>query len=155
MSTSSLNSSDKNWYCYFLKSLVSNKTYNGSTNNLMRRLRQHNGEIKGGAKRTHQSRPWKYYAILAGLPNHKNCLSCEWKLRYPNNKRNKPKKYQGIEGRIKGLNDVLKLDKWTNQCIDLNCNMNLEVWIERDYAHLLIDIPSHINIYIVDEINIS
>ena len=39
------------YYCYIIRSTnpaFSNSTYNGSTNNLVRRLRQHNGEIVGG-----------------------------------------------------------------------------------------------------------
>ena len=43
------------YVCYILKS--GNRTYNGSTNNMRRRLRQHNGEIKGGAKYTRGRRP--------------------------------------------------------------------------------------------------
>ena len=37
-------------YCYFLQS--KNRTYNGYTVDLHRRLRQHNGELAGGAKVT-------------------------------------------------------------------------------------------------------
>ena len=35
------------YYVYLLKSTVSNRTYVGYTVNIKRRLRQHNGEIKG------------------------------------------------------------------------------------------------------------
>lgn len=40
------------YYCYILfqTNLESDLTYNGSTNNLVRRLRQHNGEISGEQK---------------------------------------------------------------------------------------------------------
>ena len=44
------------WYCYLLRNTSEQFkmcTYNGSTNDLKRRLRQHNEEIKGGAKATH------------------------------------------------------------------------------------------------------
>jgi structure-specific endonuclease subunit SLX1 len=34
------------------------RTYIGSTNDLKRRIRQHNGEIKGGARATQTDRPW-------------------------------------------------------------------------------------------------
>jgi predicted GIY-YIG superfamily endonuclease len=48
--------SDKNesWYCYILRNThpkYCNITYNGSTNDPVRRLRQHNEEIKGEQKR--------------------------------------------------------------------------------------------------------
>lgn len=44
------------WYCYILRNKLEqfkHNTYNGSTNNPLRRLRQHNEEIKGGARATH------------------------------------------------------------------------------------------------------
>ncbi len=44
------------WYCYILRNKLEqfkHNTYNGSTNHPMRRLRQHNEEIKGGARATH------------------------------------------------------------------------------------------------------
>lgn len=140
------------WSCYFIRSTTSNRTYNGSTNNLTRRLRQHNGEIKGGAYRTQIGRPWEYFAVLSGLPNHINALSCEWRLRYPSNKHKKESKYKGINGRIIGLNDVLKLDKWTNQCTISNQDMNLQLYILPEFSHLLDHIPSNIYINIVEHI---
>ena len=51
----SLKNNDVNeeWYCYILRNKqpqYSHLTYNGSTNNPKRRLRQHNEEISGGAR---------------------------------------------------------------------------------------------------------
>jgi predicted GIY-YIG superfamily endonuclease len=141
------------WYCYIIKSFDEKYSYNGSTNNPVRRLRQHNGEICGGAYRTKKARPWHYYAILKGLPNHINALSAEWRIRYPSNKRQKEAKYKGINGRIVGLNEVLKLDQWTNQCKIKNKDMNLELFILKDYVHLIDDLPNYIKINIVDHID--
>lgn len=141
------------WYCYIIKSTTSNKTYNGSTNDPIRRLRQHNGEICGGAYRTKTGRPWEYYALLKGMPNHINCLSCEWRIRYPNNRRKKEAKYRGVNGRIVGLNEVLKLDRWTKQCQTFNKEMELELWIQKGYDGLITDLPENIRINIVDRID--
>ena len=40
------------YYIYLLHHENKNRTYLGITNNIRRRWRQHNGEIKGGAKAT-------------------------------------------------------------------------------------------------------
>jgi len=127
------------WYCYLLKSATNkhNRTYNGSTNDLTRRLRQHNGEIAGGAKATSRNRPWHYYAILSGFPDHNNALSCEWRIKHPTNSRRRPAKYCGVNGRILGLNEVLKLEKWTKPCVHLNKDMNLRLWVLEPYDKLL------------------
>lgn len=51
---------------YILRSTTSpDKFYCGSTNNIHRRIRQHNGEISGGAKYTTGYRPWAIAAIIA------------------------------------------------------------------------------------------
>lgn len=39
--------------CYALENGRTNKSYTGQTNNFERRIRQHNGELKGGARYTH------------------------------------------------------------------------------------------------------
>ena len=47
-----------------------NYTYLGITNNFKRRLRQHNGEIKGGAKYTHSFKGngiWECYLHIVNL----------------------------------------------------------------------------------------
>jgi len=44
------------WVVYLLR-CADNSFYCGITNNLEKRLRQHNGEIKGGAKYTQSRRP--------------------------------------------------------------------------------------------------
>lgn len=47
---------DKVWGVYLLK-CRDNSLYCGVTNDMQRRLRQHNGELKGGAKYTQAKRP--------------------------------------------------------------------------------------------------
>jgi len=46
---------DCEWFVYMLINKNSTIPYIGKTNDLERRLRQHNGELKGGAKRTHRA----------------------------------------------------------------------------------------------------
>ena len=46
------------WVVYVLVSGDGRRTYVGVTNDLARRLEQHNGERPGGAKSTRAGRPW-------------------------------------------------------------------------------------------------
>jgi len=148
------------YYCYILKNDYLphiQRTYNGSTVNPKRRIRQHNGIIKGGAKYTRSfgNSTWKIYVIIKGLPDYSNCLQCEWRIKHPDNKRKRPSKYNSVKGRIIGLIEVLKLDKWTNNSIFNNCDMNLEVWVEKEYEELFVNIPENIKINFVDEVNLE
>jgi structure-specific endonuclease subunit SLX1 len=59
-----------------------NRTYIGATKNLARRLRQHNGEVKGGARYTGVGRPWIIAWYLTGSPHWNTTLSCEWYLKF-------------------------------------------------------------------------
>ena len=94
------------YYCYILGN-ENNSTYNGCTNNLKRRLRQHNGEITGGAKATRNKGPWNYICIMEGFTDKIAALKCEWKIKHPTGKRRRPICYSGVKGRIKSLNLVL------------------------------------------------
>jgi len=47
---------DKQWFIYVV-SCFDNSLYCGITTDLKRRLKQHNGELKGGAKYTRSRRP--------------------------------------------------------------------------------------------------
>lgn len=140
------------FYCYILKN-DTNKTYNGYTVNPKRRVRQHNQEIKGGAKYTKKYNGWEMYVLITGFPDSANALQCEWKIKHPNNKTYyKNKKYNSVEGRIIGLSEVLKQDKWTNNSTKLNSESNFTVWIKKEYSHLLIDLPNNITVIPVENI---
>lgn len=68
------------WVVYILRSVTSPmRTYAGATNNIIRRIRQHNGELAGGAVATKTTRPWKIHALVYGFQNDKcRALRCEW-----------------------------------------------------------------------------
>ena len=130
------------WYCYLLRNTqfqYSHLTYNGSTNDLRRRLRQHNEEIVGGARYTHgRGGGWEYYALLTGFPDHKNALSCEWRIKHSNGKPGKrPKEHCGMTGRIVSLNEILKLERWTKQCTHENKNHQFTLYVADDVVHYL------------------
>jgi putative endonuclease len=59
--------SDNNYIVYLLINSSNNCTYVGSTNNPTRRIRQHNGELVGGAKYTSSMKKegeWVYYGQI-------------------------------------------------------------------------------------------
>lgn len=71
-------------YCYILWNISRTHTYAGYTNNLTRRLRQHNKEICGGAKSTSKNGPWEFaFQITSNseLWDRKRALSFEYYLK--------------------------------------------------------------------------
>ena len=147
------------WFCYLLRNVLpefSNLTYNGSTNNPVRRLRQHNKEICGGAKftsRTHGG--WEIYCLMSGFPDHVNALQAEWVIKHCLRKPGpRPKKYCGVAGRIRGLNEVLPLENWTSKSTIDNRTSSFKLHIVKDmvsYLDLSL-IPLNIEVIIVDKI---
>jgi len=58
------------------------KIYTGYTANSDIRLRQHNGEIKGGARSTRRYRPWKYHFKITGFKSKAEARSFEYKMKH-------------------------------------------------------------------------
>jgi predicted GIY-YIG superfamily endonuclease len=111
----------KNFYCYILFD-NNDRTYNGYTVDLKRRLRQHNGALVGGARATKKGGPWEFLAILTSP-----CWDCistamqhEWSIKYPTRKRPRPKAFNGAKGRLNSLEDVFKHMQTLN-CEKVSC----------------------------------
>ncbi|XP_024630630.1 structure-specific endonuclease subunit slx1 isoform X2 [Medicago truncatula] len=51
------------------------KTYVGVTTNFPRRLKEHNGDLKGGAKASRAGRPWICACIVCGFTNRSEVAS--------------------------------------------------------------------------------
>ena len=75
--------------CYILRSTVANKVYIGFTTDFAHRIRQHNGEIVGGAKRTERFRPWIPVSVIQGFFEQHSARRFEYRLQHP---RSKPRK---------------------------------------------------------------
>lgn len=66
-------------YCLESLSRVgSTATYIGFTVSPYRRLRQHNGEVTAGARRTRKRQPWSFVAVVRGFVSQTVGLQFEW-----------------------------------------------------------------------------
>jgi predicted GIY-YIG superfamily endonuclease len=77
-----------NYVVYVLKNTTHNKTYVGITNNTTRRIRQHNGELVGGAKYTSTNKgdgEWYFYGFIKNVNKHLS-LSFEKKIKLKSRK---------------------------------------------------------------------
>ena len=97
----------KDYRVYLLYHTIHNRTYLGITNNKERRIRQHNGEIKGGAKYTTAFKgegEWKYYMYVSNLTKSES-LSIE---RTAKNKRRGAKGTSAVDKRLYALLPILE-----------------------------------------------
>ena len=72
---------DKEICCYMMVDTTDcpvRKSYRGYTVNLPRRLRQHRGEIKGGARATRRFADCQIAAYTTGFTTKREALSYEW-----------------------------------------------------------------------------
>jgi len=104
-------------YCCYILTNERGNTYVGSTNNLTRRLRQHNGIISGGARSTRGKGPWRVLCTVACVDetqqlDHSLNLSMEWHLRNPDKKHRH--EYYGVDGRLKSVDKLLLNSKFNH-----------------------------------------
>ena len=100
---------EKPWMCYCLES-ATGSTYIGSSVDVDRRLRQHNGELKGGARATARGSGWKRVCHVVGFPDSKAALQFEWKWKRVSQKLNG----RPIERRIAALLEMLNQENTTS-----------------------------------------
>ena len=84
-----------------------NRSYIGMTNDFLKRWKQHNNILKGGAKYTtkHQG-SWTPLCIVDGFQTKSEAMQCEWKL----------KRVKGYYNRLKNLSKLLQFSKrWTSK----------------------------------------
>jgi structure-specific endonuclease subunit SLX1 len=97
------------WYCcYLLTSLnpsCKGHTYIGFTTNPSRRLKQHNGLLPNGAKRTLRNRPWEMVVFVHGFSTKVAALQFEWGWQHPY----QSKRIRDKVGRIKNIGHVYKI----------------------------------------------
>lgn len=97
-------------------------TYAGVSPYYERRLRQHNGEIKGGAKYTTSKGPgWTHICLVYGFRNKIEALQFEWAVKHA-----PPRNKGGIKCRIKKLYETFRKERWTSKS-PLSHNVPLEL----------------------------
>ena len=105
---------DKNWCVYLLYNETKKRTYLGCSNSISKRLRQHNGEISGGARNTklsEGSEKWELKGVITGKLNISTANSLESRIR-------KTKIY-GLDKRLENMAKYIKV-------FDPNNTMGLE-----------------------------
>jgi predicted GIY-YIG superfamily endonuclease len=107
---------------YIIKN--NNKSYIGYTNDFLKRWRQHNKYLAGGAKYTTINEGyWEPICIVDGFVCKKEAMRCEWKL----------KRARGYLNRILSVNNIISNDKkFTMKGSDID-SLNLKVYVKNDY----------------------
>jgi predicted GIY-YIG superfamily endonuclease len=118
------------WVFYIIQQ--GNCTYAGVSPDPVRRLRQHNGEIKGGAKYPLSRGPgWKHVCLIKGFPNKINAMQFEWAVKHC-----APRSKGGVKARFQKLAEVLSREKWTSKSPD-SASVHLSVFLSSDeYMYL-------------------
>lgn len=116
-------------YCVYLLRALNPKwkasQYVGFTNNPPRRIRQHNGELKGGARKTQRKRPWEMVLFIYGFPTKHSALQFEWSWQNPSVSRLvkhklSKKTWYGLKGKIKVLPEMLNMTPFANYALTIN-----------------------------------
>jgi len=118
-------------YVYLLM-CSDNATYVGATVDLNRRLRQHNGEIKGGAHATtskvKKGKTWKRVCYVSGFPDWSAALQFEW--RWKQLSRKLANSLFPLERRMMALQNLLALNKPTTKAV------NYTEWESKPQVHI-------------------
>jgi len=106
---------------FFVYCLIASNgnSYIGATVDLNRRLRQHNGEIVGGAVATKiqvkRGEVWERACYIKGMPDWRTALQVEW--RWKQLSRKLPKHKLPLERRLIALSQLLLLERPTSKAI--------------------------------------
>ena len=114
-------STPKAWFVYLLVA-EDGATYVGATVDLEHRLRQHNGQIGGGAKATHvrvaRGQTWRRHCYVSGFPDNHAALQFEWRWKSLSRVVQRQMASQGLEPlerRLEALQRLLALDRPTSK----------------------------------------
>ena len=107
-------------------------TYAGVSPDPVRRLRQHNGEIKGGAKYTTSKGPgWTHVCLVEGFRTKIEAMQFEWAVKHV-----PPRNAGGMANRIKKLYVICAKERWTSKAPaarDIPLNIRWEHYVDADH----------------------
>lgn len=116
---SGMSGDTKRFYVYWLQ--AESRVYIGATVDPAKRLRQHNGEIAGGASRTRNRGPWRFQCVISGFRTWKEALQYEWAFKYYS------KNCRCIPSRQNALNKLNTRERWTqNSPLASEINLTIE-----------------------------
>lgn len=97
---------------YLLQSTVRpRRTYVGCTCcGVDHRLRQHNGEVRGGARQTQTARPWVVRTVVAGFRTRREALQFEFAWRRVHRK---GRHVYSVRGRRNSLSKLCAMVRWS------------------------------------------
>ena len=107
-------------FVYLLVS-TSGTTYVGATVDLDHRLRQHNKEIKGGARATsikvERGETWRRHCYVSGFPTWQSALQFEWRWKQITRKLPRGGSVSPLDNRMKALDMLLALERPTTNAV--------------------------------------
>jgi structure-specific endonuclease subunit SLX1 len=115
-----------NGSCYLLRPVnrrrYPNTTYIGFTVDPARRLRQHNGELVQGAKRTRGKRPWEMALLISGFECRQHARQLEWHWQHPtrSTKLRWPRYPGTYEEKLRVLDALLEQSPWNDLTLTEN-----------------------------------
>lgn len=105
-------------YVYLLEASPSGATYVGATMDVDHRLRQHNGQLVGGAHattmRVQHGETWRRVVYVSGFPDWIAALQFEWRWKQLSRK---SKLKRPLERRHEALHTLLSLERPTTKAI--------------------------------------
>lgn len=137
------------YVCYTLLSADERCTYVGITNNMARRLRQHNGELAGGAKYTTRrsaKQPWSVACTVTGFRTKVEALQFEWALHHA--QRTARRSFgAGLQGRWRKLQYVCAQPRWTSLAPPA-ADVPLVISVKNNVVHTLdcSHLPPHVTL---------
>jgi predicted GIY-YIG superfamily endonuclease len=140
-------SNENNHYCYVLYNVQQpSRTYVGYTTNPMRRLRQHNGVISGGARATSGKGQWEFLTLITSTSfNTHTGLSFEWHLK-------RALRPQNARGSVKRIEALFKTIKDNKKFEGFNFHIYISVYGQYVFPEFLLDDLSRSNVVIYDTI---